>query len=257
MAATSTWSVIIKPTRLEEFMTNELTEWIQCNLQQQSYFPREAEDWDLLYGSVIWNLWTRRNRQIFDPDYCEVESLVQRSRRLQNEATHALAISNAWREQQTKKEDRSKSWCPPPQGWYKLNTDGAQRPDSELATCGGLIRDAQGEWIVGFAKPIRACSVLDAELWGVFEGMTLAWNQGVRDVIIETDNKEVLNLLKQGEAMKGLSSMTTDIAELIKRQWRVSCNFVPREEKRIADELAKMAWDCPLSSTYHSNHLAR
>lgn len=45
------------------------------------------------------------------------------------------------------------------------------------AGCGGLLRDENGNWIVGFV----------AELWGILYGLELAWKHGYRKVIIEAD----------------------------------------------------------------------
>ncbi|KAK8553986.1 hypothetical protein V6N12_030965 [Hibiscus sabdariffa] len=43
-------------------------------------------------------------------------------------------------------------WVPPTQGWFKLNSDGAHRASDGRASCGCVIRDNFGNWIVGFAK---------------------------------------------------------------------------------------------------------
>ncbi|XP_039043050.1 histidine kinase CKI1-like [Hibiscus syriacus] len=41
-------------------------------------------------------------------------------------------------------------------------------PISQRA-CGGALRDHLGEWVFGFSKSIGRCSVLDTELWGIYE----------------------------------------------------------------------------------------
>ncbi|KAE8727457.1 hypothetical protein F3Y22_tig00005459pilonHSYRG00102 [Hibiscus syriacus] len=46
----------------------------------------------------------------------------------------------------------------------KVNTDGARNRVTGLSSCGGVIRNHGGEWKMGFAKFIRICSVLEAEL---------------------------------------------------------------------------------------------
>ncbi|KAH1079972.1 hypothetical protein J1N35_019733 [Gossypium stocksii] len=47
-----------------------------------------------------------------------------------------------------------------------LNIDGAVQLDSGLVATGGLVRDKEGNWIVGFHRFLGNCSVFDAELWG-------------------------------------------------------------------------------------------
>ncbi|KAK9046451.1 hypothetical protein V6N11_052338 [Hibiscus sabdariffa] len=56
------------------------------------------------------------------------------------------------------------SWCKPPSGWFKLNTDGAFERESNVATCRVVIRDDEGRWCLRFSKRIDICIVLDSEL---------------------------------------------------------------------------------------------
>ncbi|KAK8659580.1 hypothetical protein V6N13_029780 [Hibiscus sabdariffa] len=45
-------------------------------------------------------------------------------------------------------------WCPSSEGWYKLNTDGSGGRGSGHKTCGGVIRDATGSWVMGFGNKV-------------------------------------------------------------------------------------------------------
>ena len=65
-------------------------------------------------------------------------------------------------------------WLPPRWPYYKLNSDGA-RKRSSFAGADGLIRDATGRWHDGFCMNIRICYVTIAELWGLYQGLVLAW----------------------------------------------------------------------------------
>ena len=40
-----------------------------------------------------------------------------------------------------------------------------------LASCGGLVRSADGQWVVGFSKRIGVTSSFVAEWWGLREGL--------------------------------------------------------------------------------------
>ncbi|MCI85796.1 ribonuclease H, partial [Trifolium medium] len=35
----------------------------------------------------------------------------------------------------------------------------------DLAGCGGLLRDSNGQWIHGYTQKIGACDALHAEMW--------------------------------------------------------------------------------------------
>ncbi|CAI8583977.1 unnamed protein product [Vicia faba] len=71
----------------------------------------------------------------------------------------------------------------PKDNWLMLNVDGACK-DSNIAGRRGLIRDTEGRWLGGFAKPLGDSSIFMVELWGVFEGITLALSLGVQNIEI-------------------------------------------------------------------------
>ncbi|MBA0778184.1 hypothetical protein Gotri_006078, partial [Gossypium trilobum] len=48
--------------------------------------------------------------------------------------------------------------------WVCLNTNGSVRIDEGFAAAGGYVIDHKGEWIIGFARYLGNCSVLEAEL---------------------------------------------------------------------------------------------
>ncbi|KAE8686354.1 hypothetical protein F3Y22_tig00111069pilonHSYRG00117 [Hibiscus syriacus] len=68
-------------------------------------------------------------------------------------------------------------WRAPPHGWVALNTDGAVSSSSSLDATGGLIRDCHGTCLGGFIRPLGVTTALQAELWGLFEGLKHAWNK--------------------------------------------------------------------------------
>lgn len=57
---------------------------------------------------------------------------------------------------------------------------------------GGLIRYANGEWLVGLSYHIGHYSAFNAELWGLLKGLSLAWEAGFRKVSVECDSKVIL-----------------------------------------------------------------
>ncbi|MCH80696.1 ribonuclease H protein [Trifolium medium] len=81
-------------------------------------------------------------------------------------------------------------WKPPAGDFVKLNTEGA-RKHRNIAGCGGIIQDSQGEWLGGFAKGVGDCSAFMAELWGVFEGLSYARRLGFMAVELNIDSVTV------------------------------------------------------------------
>ncbi|PKI54066.1 hypothetical protein CRG98_025560 [Punica granatum] len=61
-------------------------------------------------------------------------------------------------------------WIRPPEDFFKFNTDGSSRGNLGAVGAGGLLRDVDGRWIVGFAQNIGIATVTMAELWGYSRG---------------------------------------------------------------------------------------
>lgn len=61
------------------------------------------------------------------------------------DSTGALKFSNM-----TRREIRV-GWNSPAEGWVKCNVDGSSRNNDISAACGGIIRDINGRWLVGFS----------------------------------------------------------------------------------------------------------
>ncbi|KAK2663796.1 hypothetical protein Ddye_002370 [Dipteronia dyeriana] len=69
-------------------------------------------------------------------------------------------------------------WKPPCVGCVKLNIDSGCNVDSSAIYVRCVIRDHLRNWVRGFALNKGVSIVLEAELWGLFEGLTMAWNGG-------------------------------------------------------------------------------
>ncbi|KAK8502048.1 hypothetical protein V6N12_003397 [Hibiscus sabdariffa] len=114
------------------------------------------------------------------------------------------------------------SWTRPPVGWHKLNSDGALDSRNGIVSCGGLIRDDRGSWLIGFSKRIGICSILEAELWGIYEGLFAAWSIGSRYLLVESDCLEAINLINNRSNSEGTISMVYSISEVLNRSWYLS-----------------------------------
>ncbi|XP_039006383.1 uncharacterized protein LOC120133966 [Hibiscus syriacus] len=142
-------------------------------------------------------MWLQRNKGIFDAEFVQVKSVIQSRRRHQLEALYA--------------KQKVVDTTAPPMGWYKvvpwykLNVDSARNPLNGLTVCGGAIWDENGQWIYGYAKMTRCCSIVDVELWGAYKGLGLVSSMNVQQFYVETDCKGVWNLLKQEAKMDCIS----------------------------------------------------
>lgn len=94
----------------------------------------------------------------------------------------------------SKRLERWIGWSPPTWPWCKLNTDGTKKT-SGVASAGGILRDQSGNWITGFGMNIGICWVTVAELWGLYQGLLVAWQHGCRWLSTEVDSLCVTQLV--------------------------------------------------------------
>ncbi|KAK8590372.1 hypothetical protein V6N13_057265 [Hibiscus sabdariffa] len=56
--------------------------WVRLNLTDAARMVSNPENWDLLFGSVCWNLWLGRNAVVFDNPLEDRGTVLERSRML-------------------------------------------------------------------------------------------------------------------------------------------------------------------------------
>ena len=66
----------------------------------------------------------------------------------------------------------------PPFEWIKINVDGSMDLTTGAISAGGNVRDHMKKWQGGFVRNISIGNVLEAELWGILEGLKLVWKEG-------------------------------------------------------------------------------
>ncbi|KAK7260345.1 hypothetical protein RIF29_26312 [Crotalaria pallida] len=75
-----------------------------------------------------------------------------------------------------------------PTGFVKLNVDGSVYKPSRRATCVGLLRDENGDFIEGFTCNLGMCSLVKAELWALLLDLRIVARLGIVK-LVELDTK--------------------------------------------------------------------
>lgn len=118
-------------------------------------------------------------------------------------------------------------WHPPEHGWVNLNLDGAVKGNDFKASSGGVLRGSYREGLGGFAQNISTCSVMRGELWGVLDGLNLAWEKGFRQVIIEVDILFVIEAIKKRELQRSnYHNLVMSIQRLLSLDWTIVLKHV-------------------------------
>ncbi|PPD95655.1 hypothetical protein GOBAR_DD07310 [Gossypium barbadense] len=127
------WKWLVWEEKFIEFMTMQIPEWV--------------------------------NKNISNP---KLGSVLERSLRLQQQCIGAMENADNSIISSRLRNVHLVSWSKPISGWYKLNIDGAQKPSTGVSACGGVIRDWNGEWVVGFSRLFSSCSIWEVEILGFF-----------------------------------------------------------------------------------------
>lgn len=100
--------------------------------------------------------------------------------------------------------------------------DGPSRDDRRSASCGGLIRDVQGNWVTGFNLNLDPTDGLSAKIQSIVEGLKLAWETGCQRVHLESDSKRALDLVKKGcSDTHPLKFQLRKIEDLRRKDWEL------------------------------------
>uniref|UniRef100_A0A2C9UXB0 Uncharacterized protein n=1 Tax=Manihot esculenta TaxID=3983 RepID=A0A2C9UXB0_MANES len=80
------------------------------------------------------------------------------------------------------------SWYPPPKEWLKLNSDGSICWRNHTVSWGVLSRDLNNKLVHGFVVSWRMCSILQAEIWALWERVKLTRSLDIQRLYIKCNN---------------------------------------------------------------------
>ncbi|KAG8502269.1 hypothetical protein CXB51_002182 [Gossypium anomalum] len=96
--------------------------------------------------------------------------------------------------------DPCESWRPPQNGWIKLNSEATMDFDTKGAASGGVLRDSNACWIVGYAKCLGFGGIFQAAARALLEGLISARNRGFRKIEVECDHALLIRMMCSSHA---------------------------------------------------------
>lgn len=107
------------------------------------------------------------------------------------------------------------------------------------ATCGGIVRDSSGNWLCGIARFVGFCTLLEAELWGILEGLRLCWDRGCRYINCQVDSDVAVSVIKVDQVGRLAGcGLVRKIRKLLALNWDVRIDHVSREANQCVESLA-------------------
>lgn len=142
----------------------------------------------------------------------------------------------------TPPESSARAWRKPEAGRLKLNFDGSSKHASRRASIGGVYRDHEGGFVLGYAERIGRATSSVAELAALRRGLELAVANGWRRVWIEGDAKTVVDVVRSRARVRAEedSRLCDEIAALLPLLDDMSVSHVRRQGNRVAHGFAKL-----------------
>ncbi|KAA3474835.1 GTP cyclohydrolase 1-like [Gossypium australe] len=239
--AKEAWILVVPLEKHSRFFSEPLQSWLTSNLCCHLKLQDKETTWSCLFGIIAWRIWKNRNLSIFQNiDWTPIEliksslSWAQSFETLNTDSKATVTYS------------RNLQHCS--DNWVHLSSDRAVVRISGNASARGVVRDQNGNWILGFTHFLGRCSSLEVELWGVLDGVLILLNKGYKKVKIQTDNLEVVRVLSMEDIVDSGTTILRRIKRLLHSEGQWEIKHVPRERNIIADQMAKigLSWQTSL-----------
>ena len=122
----------------------------------------------------------------------------------------------------------------------KLNTNGSAMRNPNRAGGRGLFKDHDGVWLKGFARGIGYTNSILAELWALRDGLLLAKEMRIQQLLIELDALSVVILMNNESENLLMEPLLVDCRNLLKEFPNKRVIHAFREANQCADALAKL-----------------
>ncbi|EOY24207.1 Non-LTR retroelement reverse transcriptase [Theobroma cacao] len=242
-ASKTLWRNILPQSGINQFFQTPLIDWLSSNLNLKNLYVFDVP-WNIVFGIACWYTWKWRNLFIFEGRELSVEGRLSiiKSMAVNSHNTWSTPsiISGGMRHQ----EEILVGWSPPPKDWIAVNSDGVFKSAARTAAAGGVLRDAHGTWIVGYACKLETSSGLRVELWGFYKGLQLAWERGFRKVKLQSDNKAMVQAISFSSVHPCSNlDLIRAIKGMLGRHWEVNISHIYREANTTADFMSNLGFD--------------
>jgi ribonuclease HI len=165
------------------FNFNNLESWIKIN--------SNAPNANLFLAGLWWN-WRARNIVCVGNESIHMYQVLIEVRKLAS-----LILSCFPNLLSAPKPPSWVTWHPSRDVGFVLNVDGSCLGDSGRAGFGGLVREGDGSWIIGFSGFLGISNITFAELMAIFHGLKIARERGYKRIHCYSDSQTVVDVISK------------------------------------------------------------
>ncbi|XP_057444435.1 uncharacterized protein LOC130736650 [Lotus japonicus] len=125
--------------------------------------------------------------------------------------------------------------------------DGTFLEDENLMGSGGLLWGHRGNWVKGFMSHTPGGNPFASEARALRDGMRFAWDHGTRNLLCESDYKGLIDIINSGSWRNHSSNieLLQEVQNLLDLRWQVFLSWVPKENNKDADWMARDSYSGP------------
>ena len=194
--------------------------------------PQDLE----IFFATAWSVWLNRNKVVHESGGSSPSQIWNIARRTHEDYCDAIACYFL------KQQPLDVGWVAPPPEFYKINVDGATAGERNMSCAGVVIRDCRGLVIAASSKVLNGAYVAEiTEALTVEEGVRLAKELDLPQVIIESDSVMVVDAISSGNCNGELGSLVQGFLELLRsfKSWKMK--HLKRVYNMAAHDLAQAA----------------
>lgn len=118
-----------------------------------------------------------------------------------------------------------------------MNIDEAHPTNLGQEGMGGLFRNQEGQWLLGYLQPLPNTTPLEAKLRALLRGLQFVVNHQLAPLEINTDASEVIIMMQQGDLRYG--TLLSECRLLMEQLQEVELMHIYKEENKVVDIMAK------------------
>ncbi|CAJ2643293.1 unnamed protein product [Trifolium pratense] len=201
------------------------------------------------FSAGVWWAWRHRNLMCLQNETWSINRLSFNIQSMIATLTSCFSSHST-----TNSEEIHVKWNNNNHSGIILNVDGSCLGSPVRAGFGGIIRNDSGYYLSGFSGFIQGSSdILHAELLAIYQGLTLAKNMAIDELVCYSDSLHCINLIKGPNINYHVYAvLIQDIKELISQSNTTICHTF-REGNNCVDCLAKLGASSDSDLTIHAS----